>query len=40
MDEKRFQEIFSSITGFKQNQFHPLIWIVGEPIIGKNDPSQ
>jgi len=36
MDEKSFQEIFSSITGFKQNKFHPLVWIVGEPIIGNN----
>ena len=36
MDEKSFQDIFSSVTGFKQNRFHPLVWIVGDPIIGNN----
>lgn len=36
MDIEEFQNLFSSVTGFKKNQFHPLVWIVGQPIIGKN----
>jgi len=36
MDENKFQELFSSVTTFKKNPFHPLVWIVGEPKIGKN----
>mgnify|MGYP001176127962 FL=1 len=31
-----FQELFSNLTNFQKNQFHPLVWIVGEPTIGKN----
>lgn len=34
MDE--FQELFASLTHFKKNKFHPLVWINGEPKIGKN----
>jgi acetyltransferase-like isoleucine patch superfamily enzyme len=29
------QEWFSQFTSFKNNQFHPLVWINGDPIIGK-----
>ena len=36
MDISEFQDLFSSLTNFKKNQFHPLVWIVGEPEIGKN----
>ena len=36
MDLEEFYELFSSLTSFKKNQFHPLVWIVGEPEIGKN----
>ena len=34
MDE--FQKIFTEFTNFKKNPFHPLVWIVGKPEIGKN----
>ncbi len=29
-------ELFSKITTFKKNPYHPLVWILGEPKIGKN----
>ncbi len=31
-----FAELFSRLIGFKKNRFHPLVWILGEPEIGKN----
>ena len=34
IDEKKFEELFSNITTFKQNPYHPLVWIVGNPKIG------
>ena len=36
MFKKLMQKCFSVFTGFKKNQFHPLVWIVGSPRIGKN----
>jgi len=30
------QEWFTRLTSFPSNPFHPLVWIVGEPEIGKN----
>jgi acetyltransferase-like isoleucine patch superfamily enzyme len=38
MDEKlrAFQGLFSSLTNFRENRFHPLVWINGEPEIGEN----
>ena len=36
MDHEEFENFFSEITTFKKNPFHPLVWIVGEPKIGKN----
>lgn len=33
---KEFQELFSRLTSFKENQFHPLVWVNGEPEIGRN----
>jgi acetyltransferase-like isoleucine patch superfamily enzyme len=30
------QEWFSRLTTFPPNRFHPLVWILGEPEIGKN----
>ncbi len=36
MDVSEFQDLFSTLTSFKKNRFHPLVWIVGEPEIGKN----
>ena len=35
MDITQFQEMFSTMTTFKPNPFHPLVWILGEPNIGK-----
>ena len=31
-----FQKIFTEFTHFKKNKFHPLVWINGRPLIGKN----
>ena len=36
MNKKEFEELLSRVTTFKKNPFHPLVWIVGEPKIGKN----
>ncbi len=36
MDIEEFQELLSHVTHFKRNQFHPLVWIVGDPVVGKN----
>ena len=36
MDIKEFQKLFSELTNFKANPLHPLVWIVGEPQLGKN----
>ena len=36
MNRDEFQEIFSQVTNFKMNRFHPLVWINGEPDIGEN----
>ncbi len=36
MDEAQFRELLSRATGFAENRFHPLVWIVGEPKIGSN----
>ena len=35
-DDKTLQKWFSSLTKFPVNKFHPLVWIVGEPIIGES----
>lgn len=36
MDKDEFLELLSEATSFKRNQFHPLVWITGEPEIGEN----
>lgn len=36
MNIKEFEELLCSLTTFKKNPYHPLVWIVGEPKIGKN----
>lgn len=36
MDLSEFQELFTALTYIKKNRFHPLVWINGEPEIGKN----
>lgn len=35
MNDRDLSEWFSRFTSFKDNRFHPLVWIVGEPIIGE-----
>ncbi len=36
MEIDEFEELFSKLTSFKKNSFHPLVWIVGQPEIGSN----
>lgn len=36
MNEEEFNRLFAKLTSFKRNQYHPLVWIVGEPEIGEN----
>lgn len=36
MNLKEFGELFSKYINFKKNEFHPMVWISGEPEIGKN----
>ena len=33
---KEFEDLFLKFTAFKKNKYHPLVWILGEPEIGKN----
>lgn len=35
-DDAVLQQWFTRLTTFSPNRFHPLVWIVGEPEIGKN----
>jgi acetyltransferase-like isoleucine patch superfamily enzyme len=28
-----FRDLFEKMTGFKKNQFHPMVWILGDPEI-------
>jgi acetyltransferase-like isoleucine patch superfamily enzyme len=34
--DNTLQEWFSRLTTFPSNRFHPLVWIVGDPEIGKD----
>ena len=36
MNFKDFKKYFLSLIGNKDNPYHPLVWINGNPIIGKN----
>jgi acetyltransferase-like isoleucine patch superfamily enzyme len=36
MTDKTFSNAFSEHTDFKENPFHPLVWINGSPEFGKN----
>ena len=36
MNRDEFRRAFAEATDFKENPFHPLVWVVGEPCIGKN----
>ena len=35
MDLEKFQKLFSELTKFRKNEFHPLVWINGDPEIGR-----
>lgn len=35
MDKARFKKLLAAATDFPENRFHPLVWIVGKPKIGK-----
>jgi acetyltransferase-like isoleucine patch superfamily enzyme len=34
IDRAVFKNVLADVTGMKQNQFHPFVWIIGEPQIG------
>ncbi|MGZ3496481.1 MAG: acyltransferase [Vulcanimicrobiaceae bacterium] len=36
MNKDEFRRAFADATDFKENPFHPLVWIIGEPIFGEN----
>jgi len=36
MSESRYGNQFRSFIRFKKNPFHPLVWINGNPVIGKD----
>lgn len=36
MNLDEFGKFFSEFISFKKNRFHPLVWINGDPVIGKN----
>lgn len=36
MEKKEFGKLFAELSNFEENQFHPLVWINGTPIIGEN----
>lgn len=36
MTRDEFQECFTELTDIPKNRFHPLVWIGGEPEIGKD----
>ena len=36
MISKLFKILFSKHIGFKENEYHPLVWINGNPLIGNN----
>ena len=36
MKKEEFQSLFTELTDIRENPFHPLVWIGGEPEIGKN----
>lgn len=35
MSLREFADLFYEFTTFKENRFHPMVWIVGEPEIGR-----
>ena len=35
-DYENYKKLFQQLTSFKENPYHPFVWILGEPIIGDN----
>ena len=35
MNAAKFKRLLAATTNFPENRFHPLVWIVGKPKIGK-----
>ena len=35
MKKEEFQSLFTELTDIRENPFHPLVWIGGEPEIWK-----
>lgn len=35
-DTNQFRQQFAELSNFKLNEFHPLVWINGDPSIGEN----
>lgn len=33
-ESEKFKSLFSTMTNFHENPYHPLVWISGEPVIG------
>ena len=33
---KQFQKLFARMADMPENPFHPLVWILGDPVIGRN----
>lgn len=36
MNLDQYRKLFSEMTDFKENPFHPLVWIIGDPEIGNS----
>lgn len=36
MERNDFRRAFAQAMDFKENPYHPLVWIVGDPVIGKD----
>ena len=36
MTKDEFYDMFSELIDFRKNDFHPLVWINGDPEIGKD----
>jgi acetyltransferase-like isoleucine patch superfamily enzyme len=35
-DYENYKKLFHKLTSFKENPYHPFVWILGEPTIGDN----
>lgn len=35
VSERELQQEFTRLTSFRENRFHPLVWVNGEPVIGE-----